>query len=143
MLPPPATLPVSTVSAGSDAGWWHVTHAHTHTHTHTHTFPFISFPTPLQFVSLVQLHPVIAVAGPSCSGKTQCIQCGAEVMRGLCGAVSCVTLATEAMREEQLMGYQLSGEKYSFVTIYGCSYYHWLLLLLLAKCGIHSYTYLA
>ena len=33
-------------------------------------------------------------------------------MRGLCGVVSCVTLAIEAMREEQLMGYQLGREKY-------------------------------
>ena len=33
-------------------------------------------------------------------------------MRGLCGVVNCVTLAIEAMREEQLMGYQLGREKY-------------------------------
>ena len=78
--------------------------------------PFLP-PSLPQFISLVQLHPIIAVSGPSCSGKTGCIQCGVEVLRGLCGVVSCVTLAIEAMKEEQLMGYQLDREKYVHIIV--------------------------
>ncbi len=59
-------------------------------------------------MTLVQSNRFTVVSGPSCSGKTSVIQVAADTLSQIptSGPVSVTTLVTEAMREEQLLGYQ-------------------------------------
>ena len=65
----------------------------------------------LQIVNVIQVNRFIAVCGPSSCGKTAAIQAAAETLRQSSGIslpcyVSTTTVALNAMREEQLLGYQ-------------------------------------
>ncbi len=65
----------------------------------------------LQIVNLVQVNRFVAVCGPSNCGKTAAIQAAAETLRqssslSLPCYVSTTTITLNAMREEQLLGYQ-------------------------------------
>ena len=61
---------------------------------------------------MVEAHPVVAVTGPSCAGKTQCIQVAADVLRNLGRVVTSYTVTCGAMKEAELFGFQDTKEKY-------------------------------
>ena len=68
---------------------------------------------PVQLLAVIQHHQIVAVCGPSCSGKTSAIQTAVETLRQIpspssskLGHITCTTIAVGAMREEQLLGFQ-------------------------------------
>lgn len=62
-------------------------------------------------MTLVQLNQFVIISGPSCSGKTSVIKVTADTLSHIpslikSGPVSCTTLTVEAMKEDQLLGFQ-------------------------------------
>ena len=64
-----------------------------------------------QLISLVQAHPVVAVTGPSGSGKSVCIEVAATAARELTTPPSLTRLAPGAMAEEELFGFEREEDK--------------------------------
>ncbi|KAL5499629.1 hypothetical protein EMCRGX_G011081 [Ephydatia muelleri] len=64
----------------------------------------------IQLLAMVEAHPVVAVTGPSCAGKTQCIQVAADVLRNLGRVVTSYTVTCGAMKEAELFGFQDTKE---------------------------------
>lgn len=81
----------------------------------------------VQMLAVIQHHKFVAVCGPSCSGKTSAIQTAVETLRQIPshsssrpGHITCTTIAVEAMREEQLLGFHT--EKDGLVSQNICMY---------------------
>ena len=82
---------------------------------------------PMQLLAVVQHYQIVAVCGPSCSGKTSAIQTAVETLRQMpspshyrSGHINCTTIAVGAMREDQLLGFQ--SVKDGLVLTNLCSY---------------------
>lgn len=69
-----------------------------------------------QLLTQLHSHSIVAVSGPSCSGKSAAIQVALEATRELIGGATCVTVACNALTEGELMGFYSNRSGYSLGT---------------------------